>query len=83
MAQAADLKRYRENLQNEIDSAALYRALAEIEAQPPLGQVYRRLAETEEGHAVFWEEKLRADGQAIPTRRPSWRSRTLSWLARR
>jgi VIT1/CCC1 family predicted Fe2+/Mn2+ transporter len=37
----------------------------------------------EERHAGFWEQRLRAAHQAVPPRRPSWRSRGLSWLARR
>jgi hypothetical protein len=36
--------RCRANLQGEIDSTALYRALAEIEADPRIAEVYRRLA---------------------------------------
>ncbi|MFN8561341.1 MAG: hypothetical protein U0703_06915 [Anaerolineae bacterium] len=44
----------------------MYRALADKEAQSALAEVYRRLADTEEKHAGFWEEKLRAAGQPIP-----------------
>ena len=78
-----DIARYRTNFQDEIDSAALYRALGEVESQPQLAEVYRRLAEVEDRHAHFWEEKLRAAGQPIPSRKPGWRSRTLAWLAKR
>src|SRR5689334_22309978 len=35
--------RYRANWQDEIESAALYAALAEVEQQPGLANVYRRL----------------------------------------
>jgi VIT1/CCC1 family predicted Fe2+/Mn2+ transporter len=83
MATPEDVARYRVNWQDEIDSIALYQAIATTEAQPQLAEVYRRLAETEEQHARFWEEQLRAAGQPIPARRPGWRSRTLGWLARR
>lgn len=48
--------RYVANWQDEIDNAALYRAVAEAEPQPQLADVYRKLAETEETHACFWEE---------------------------
>ncbi len=78
-----NLARYRTNLQDEIDSAALYRTLSEVEAQPHLAEVYRRLAATEERHAGFWEQKLRAAGQPVPPARPGWRSRIFRWLARR
>src|SRR5712691_11710456 len=83
MAERQDFARYRANLQDEIDSAALYRTLADIEAQPQLAEVYRRLAMVEERHAGFWEQRLQAAGQTVPPRRPRWRSRGLSWLAKR
>ncbi len=70
-------------LQDERDSAALYRTLAEAEARPEIAEVYRRLAEVEEKHAMFWEDKLRGPDGRAPEASPSLRSRTLSWLARR
>jgi VIT1/CCC1 family predicted Fe2+/Mn2+ transporter len=57
--------------------------MAEVTTQPQLAEVYRRLAAIEEKHAQFWEQQLRAVGQPVPTRRPSWRARTLRWLAKR
>jgi vacuolar iron transporter family protein len=78
-----DTDRYRDNLQDEIDSAALYRTLAELEPQPQLAGVYRRLADTEERHAAFWEAKLRELGATMPPRRASARARALRWLGRR
>jgi vacuolar iron transporter family protein len=83
MAEKDDLSRYRANLQDEVDSAFLYRAIAAVEEQPQLASVYRRLAETEERHARFWEERLRAAGAATPPSRPGWRTRVLAALARR
>jgi VIT1/CCC1 family predicted Fe2+/Mn2+ transporter len=79
----ADAKRQLENLQDEIDSAALYGALAELESDPRLAGVYRRMAAAEERHADFWEEKLRAAGASVPARRPGWRPRLLIAVARR
>src|SRR5262245_23496107 len=78
-----DIARYRENLQDEIDSATLYNTLADVEAHPQLAGIYRRLALVEDRHARFWEQKLREAGQPLPLRQPGWRTRTLSWLARR
>lgn len=78
-----DAERHLANWQDEIDSAALYRALADVESDPRLADVYRRLAATEERHAGFWEEKLRAAGARVPERRPGWRARLLIALARR
>ena len=51
---------YRANWQDERNSAALYRAIAEVEKNPQLKSVYQRLGETEEKHSHFWEAKLRA-----------------------
>jgi VIT1/CCC1 family predicted Fe2+/Mn2+ transporter len=73
--------RYRANLQGEIDSSALYRTLAEIEADARIAEIYRRLASVEERHAAFWRQRL---GGRFPRRpRPGFRSRALAWLARR
>ena len=52
-AAAANTTRYLENWQDEIESAFLYRSLAQVEPQPALAEVYRRLAATEETHAQF------------------------------
>jgi VIT1/CCC1 family predicted Fe2+/Mn2+ transporter len=78
---AADLERYRVSLRDEVDSAFLYRAVAE--ADPAAAAVYLRLAEVEERHAAFWEERLREAGAPVPPRRPGRRARVLAWLARR
>lgn len=78
-----DVSRYRGNLQDEVDSAALYRIMAAREPKTELAQVYGRLAEVEERHAGFWEEHLRRLGAPVKARRPSWRSRTLGFIAQR
>ena len=75
--------RYRANLQGEVDSAALYRALAEAEPDPRLKDVYGRLAAVEEGHAEFWRKQLDRIGAHAQRLGLGWRTRTLSWLARR
>ena len=83
MAPPSPIQRYRGNVQDEVDSAALYRAMAEAEANPQLRQVYRRLAQVEEAHAEFWKKRLANLGAADHGRGPGWRARALSWLARR
>ncbi|MFC6733079.1 VIT1/CCC1 family protein [Haladaptatus sp. DYSN1] len=83
MVTAADRARYLANWQDEIDSASLYRTIAASEPQPQLAEVYARLAETEAEHAAFWAEKAETAGGTLPPERPSWRARTLGWLARR
>lgn len=74
--------RYLENWQDEIESAFLYRALAEAEPQPTLAEVYRKLAATEETHAQFWETKLLSQNYPIPRRTIGWRTQMLARLAK-
>jgi VIT1/CCC1 family predicted Fe2+/Mn2+ transporter len=83
MTQIADVERYRENWQDEIDSAAEYRAMASSEPDPKIAKVYSNLAKMEEAHIGFWEERLRAAGEKVGERRPSWRSRVVVWIAKR
>ncbi len=78
-----DNERYLANRQKEVDGAALYRALAETEKQPQLAEIYKRLSASEEKHARAWEQKLEELKLAIPPRKPSWRARSMIWLARR
>jgi vacuolar iron transporter family protein len=75
--------RYRANFQGEVESAALYRALAENEERPQLAKVYERLASVEEAHADFWRRRLRAINERAPSGRLGWRIRALIWLAKR
>ncbi|MGE5487524.1 MAG: VIT1/CCC1 transporter family protein [bacterium] len=82
-ADKKDRRRWLGYLQDERETAALYRALAEAETRPEVAEVYRRLAEVEERHARYWEDKLRAPDGSLPAISPSLRSRVLGWLARR
>ncbi len=83
MTKTPDISRYLANRQKEIDGAALYLTLAEIEKKPEMADVYRRLAASEEKHTAVWEAKLKEAGAKFPPRRPSWRARTLAALAKR
>ncbi|MCX7622745.1 MAG: VIT1/CCC1 family protein [Thermomicrobium sp.] len=77
------IARARRNLQDEVDSATLYRALAEVERTPELREVFRRLAAMEEEHARFWQRKLAEAGVEVTMPSPGWRTRVLIWVARR
>ncbi len=77
------VKQYRENLADERNSAALYHTLAEVEKNPKIAEVYRRLAVTEEAHAAAWAEKLKAANAAVPPVHLDWRTRARRWAARR
>jgi VIT1/CCC1 family predicted Fe2+/Mn2+ transporter len=76
-------RRYTANLQGEVDSAALYRTLAQTEKNPQLAQVYQRLAAIEEAHAEYWRDHISAIDHRLPVLRPGLRTRALAWLARR
>jgi VIT1/CCC1 family predicted Fe2+/Mn2+ transporter len=78
-----DIERYRTNLQGEVNSAALYRTLAESETSPQLKEVYNRLAAVEEAHAEFWRSRLTRLGASSGKSRAGLRTRMLMWLARR
>lgn len=77
-----ETQKLREALQTEIDTAAMYLTLAELEPNQELAGVYRRLAAAEGRHAENWREKLGAAGEPAPDS-PGWRARTLMWMARR
>lgn len=83
MKHKTEHERWYSHLQDERNSAALYRALAEAESHPRLAEVYRRLAAMEERHARFWERKLAQAGGSLPPPSVSLRHRALAWLARR
>lgn len=83
MSDTKDPDRYRENLQGEVDSAALYKSLADVEEDPRIASVYRRLAAVEESHAEFWRKKLKKLGEKLPPPSAGIRSRLLAWLAQR
>lgn len=83
MVTTADPKRYLTFWAEERNSAALYAALATIETDAKLAEVYRRLATTEEKHAETWAARLHEHGVTLPDFQPSWRTRTLIWIAHR
>lgn len=67
----------------EVDAAALYAALAELERRPERALGYRRISEAEGEHARHWALRLYEAGGRMPARIPSWRARLLARLARR
>lgn len=79
---ARERSRLLENLVDEWNGAALYDSLAASEKDTRLAEVYRRLANVERRHADRWRKKLEDAGETLPSFRPSWRTRTLGWVAR-
>ena len=76
-------KRYISFLEDERNSSMVYHAIAEFEKNPQIAEVYRRLGNTEDGHAKIWAEKISAEGGAVPEFKPRIRSYLLIWIARR
>lgn len=77
------VERLRRNHSDEVDSAALYEAMASAERDERLAGVYRGLAAAERRHAARWADQLERLGAGRPAARPSRRARTLAWLAGR
>ena len=74
---------FEEMREDELDSAALYRALADA-SQGRRRDVLNRLAEAEDRHARHWEKLLREAGVTdLPAPRTTLRTRVLSKLAHR
>ncbi len=79
---SARVRRYRANVQAELDRAAVYGAMAAAEKDPQLARGFERLADSELRHAEFWREQLNELDGGAPER-PSPRARLLAMLARR
>ncbi|MBW3562808.1 MAG: VIT1/CCC1 family protein [Actinobacteria bacterium] len=81
--QRADLARFREFWEDELQAAALYRALAET-VDGDRREVFLELADTEERHAAHWADLLRDEGvEDLDPPAPSLRTRTLAAAGRR
>jgi len=79
-----DIQRYRDNLRDELDGAALYTAIADAEADPLRRDLFLQLAQAEARHAELWRGKLAAAGiKDDQPYVPGFRTRLLAKLARR
>lgn len=77
-----DIERYRTNLRDELNGAALYAALAAAEADPRLKDLFLQLSQAESSHAQLWRDKLAAadiQGERFVS---NFRTRLLARLAR-
>ena len=83
MTQNKEQQSYLDNLKDERNAAFLYQAMADLEEDPKISEVYRRLASTESGHAQAWAKKLADTGFTVQDYKPDMRTRILAWLARR
>ena len=82
MASKSELKRFRSNLSDELDSAALYETLADAERDAERKQVYNELARSERDHARVWSEKLRSNGVSVRMHRASAKTQMMRVLVR-
>ena len=78
-----EIKRYDDNLRDELNGAALYTALAAAEEDPVRKDLFLQLAQAESNHAKLWRDKLVAAGIEPPPFVPSFRTRMLGRLAKR
>lgn len=68
---------------DECSSALLYQTMADVEKDPRIAEVYRRISKTETEHAIHWKEQAAASGLLLPDYKPDWRTRTLVRLGKR
>ena len=80
---STDLDRYRANLRDELNGAALYTALADAELDPVRKDLFLQLAQAEAAHAQFWRDKLAGAGVSEASFVPDFRTRLLGRLAKR
>ncbi|MHB1007602.1 MAG: VIT1/CCC1 transporter family protein [Chloroflexota bacterium] len=78
-----EIARLRGNLRAERDGVAIYRAMAAAAKGEDQRRVFLDLARAEHRHADRWEAKLRGLKASPDVGGPSFRARTLAWLAPR
>ncbi|NJO13248.1 MAG: rubrerythrin family protein [Gammaproteobacteria bacterium] len=83
MKPANDIERFRANLIDELNGAALYTALAAAEPDANRRDIFLQLAEARIPSRAFWRDKLTAAGVTDVSFAPTLRTRVLSALARR
>ena len=81
-ATKADIARYRENLQGEIDAIALYSLLQDEEKSGAVKNFFTRMVEVETIHADVWRAQLTAAGVDTSKMSAAWRTRVLMFIAR-
>ncbi|MEX3989177.1 VIT1/CCC1 family protein [Paraburkholderia sp. EG286A] len=82
MASAQEIHRFRRNLADELDSAAVYDTLSAVEKDDERRRIFAELAASEREHASVWREKLAANGITPRPHRRSAKTRLLQTLTR-
>ena len=58
-------KRYSEYLESELEAAAIYASLAEVENDEKRATIFRKLVDAEMRHAARWADKLGIDSTKL------------------
>lgn len=66
----------------ERNSAMLYETLSEVEKDPRIAEVYKRIAGTEMRHAQKWAVRAKEAGITLEEFKPTGRTRALVWLGK-
>jgi len=82
MPSSHELKRYRRNLADELDSAAVYDTLSAVEEDAERRRIFSELAASEREHARVWHDKLVAHGVTPRSHRRSAKTLLLQSLTR-
>lgn len=80
---AKTINMYKGFREDERNSAFTYNALADIQQDARIAEVYRRMAAVEIKHAEKWEELLTEAGVSLTPFKIEWRTRVLVGLAKR
>lgn len=68
------------NVQTEIDASFLYGKLAAHEDDPAVANVFRKMSEIENSHAIAFAAKENITANQLP--KPSWRANTLNLIGK-
>ena len=71
-----------EHYRDERDAAYLYRALATVEHDPKLKELFEKLAAVEDRHVERWQELFRDGARPLPPYKTARRTRLLAWAAK-
>jgi VIT1/CCC1 family predicted Fe2+/Mn2+ transporter len=80
MASRHEIKRFRTNLADELDSAAVYETLSQVEKDLARRKVFTQLARSEREHAKVWLDKLQANGVKVRPHRHSAKTHLMRGL---
>jgi VIT1/CCC1 family predicted Fe2+/Mn2+ transporter/rubrerythrin len=72
-----------EHYRDERDAAYLYRALAVVETDAHLRELFSKLAVVEDRHVERWQDLFRNGGRPLPPYKTAARTRLLAWIAKR